>query len=49
MHASREKQEQTEHLIHEIATEWGEKVKLKKGRMKKNELDKFIEQKKEAS
>jgi len=46
--ASRDKAEQTEVLIQEIASEWSEKVKANsKGRMKKNELEEFIEQKKE--
>jgi len=42
--------EQTEALIQEIASEWSEKVRAKSvenGRMKKNELEKFIEHKKE--
>jgi hypothetical protein len=48
--ASRDKVEQTEALIQEIASEWSEKVRAKSvenGRMKKNELEKFIEHKKE--
>jgi len=46
--ASRDKAEQTKVLIQEIASEWSEKVKANlKGRMKKNELEEFIEQKKE--
>ena len=46
--ASREKEEQMSRLINEIASEWNEKVKVKpeKGRMKKNELERFIEEKK---
>jgi len=46
--ASREKEEQMSRLINEIASEWSEKVKVKpeKGRMKKNELERFIEEKK---
>jgi len=45
---SREKEEQMSRLINEIASEWNEKVKVKpeKGRMKKNELERFIEEKK---
>ncbi len=45
MHASREKEEQMSRLINEIASESNEKMKVQpeKGRMKKNELERFIE------